>query len=117
MSDVTRILTEIQNGDERAAAQLLPLVYRELHKLAASYLARERPGHTLQATALVHEAYVRLVGGRQSPSFRDQGHFFGAAAGAMRRILIENARRRHTAKRGGDRQREPLDELPAPQAD
>jgi len=136
MSDVTRILSQIDAGDPKAAAQLLPLVYDELRKLAAAKLAHERPGQTLQATALVHEAYLRLVGSlgdrdqgtgdREqvssdappaascplSPvSFNSRGHFFAAAAEAMRRLLVEQARRKGRLKRGGDRQRVDLDQL------
>jgi RNA polymerase sigma factor (TIGR02999 family) len=101
MADVTQILTAIERGDPHAAAELLPLVYDELRKLAAARLADEKPGQTLQATALVHEAYVRLVGGRQSDGWNSRGHFFGAAAEAMRRILVENARRKLRIKHGG----------------
>ena len=100
MSDVTRILNAIGRGDAQATDELLPLVYEELRILAAQKLAREKPGQTLQATALVHEAYVRLVGG-ESQNWNSRGHFFGAAAEAMRRILVENARRKKSAKRGG----------------
>jgi RNA polymerase sigma factor (TIGR02999 family) len=105
MSDVTRILSAIEQGDPQAAEQLLPLVYDELRKLAAQKLAQERPGQTLQATALVHEAYLRLVDGPQSQGFNTRGHFFAAAAEAMRRILVENARRRGRIKHGGGRER------------
>jgi RNA polymerase sigma factor (TIGR02999 family) len=101
MSDVTRILSAIEHGDPQAAGQLLPLVYEELRKLAAQRLAREAPGQTLQATALVHDAYLRLVGGAAPAGWKGRGHFFGAAAEAMRRILIENARRKRAAKRDG----------------
>ncbi len=104
MADVTRILNAIEKGDPRATQELLPLVYDELRLLAAQKLARESPGQTLQATALVHEAYIRLLG----PDARDwdrRGHFFAAAAEAMRRILVENARRKRSSKRGGNRQR------------
>jgi RNA polymerase sigma factor (TIGR02999 family) len=138
MSDVTRILSQIDAGDPHATEQLLPLVYDELRKLAAARLAHEKPGQTLQATALVHEAYLRLVGGRgdrgqgtgdrESPtgidqelspvfsplspvSFNSRGHFFAAAAEAMRRILIDQARRREATKRGGEMQRHDVDEL------
>jgi RNA polymerase sigma factor (TIGR02999 family) len=106
MNDVTRILDAVGQGDPRAAAQLLPLVYDELRRLAAAQMAREKPGHTLDATALVHEAYLRLVGDQQ---FENRRHFFAAAAEAMRRILVENARRKRSLKRGGDRQRVDLD--------
>src|SRR5512136_3488320 len=98
MSDVTRILTAIDEGDPHAAGQLLPLVYAELRKLAAQRLAHEKPGQTLQATALVHEAYLRLVGDQH---FDNRGHFFAAAAEAMRRILIEAARRKAAVRHGG----------------
>jgi RNA polymerase sigma factor (TIGR02999 family) len=107
MSDVTRILSQIESGDPSAAEQLLPLVYEELRKLAAAKLAHEKPGQTLQATALVHEAYLRLVGGNGSSDWNSRGHFFAAAAEAMRRILIERARRKGL----GDRQWLPLDDL------
>ena len=133
MSDVTRILTQIESGDPAAAEQLLPLVYDELRKLAAAKLAHEKPGQTLQATALVHEAYLRLVGpgvGSQesgvgeaesdslsptpdprspTPAFSSRGHFFAAAAEAMRRILVEQARRKKRDKHGGGRHRVDLD--------
>jgi RNA polymerase sigma factor (TIGR02999 family) len=102
MSDVTRVLSDVEKGDQQAAEQLLPLVYEELGKLAAQKLAHEKPGQTLQATALVHEAYLRLVGDQQ---FDNREHFFAAAAEAMRRILIENTRSRRRTKRGGDRLR------------
>jgi RNA polymerase sigma factor (TIGR02999 family) len=105
MSDVTQILAAIDNGDAEAADRLLPLVYGELRKLAALRIAQEKPGQTLQATALVHEAYLRLVGGREDQPWNSRGHFFGAAAEAMRRILVENARRKHALRRGGDRQK------------
>jgi DNA-directed RNA polymerase specialized sigma24 family protein len=142
MSDVTRILSQIDAGDPQAAEQLLPLVYDELRKLAAAKLAQEKPGQTLQATALVHEAYLRLVGRsvlRESlqcsptdhpptdlltdrppaPAFHSRGHFFAAAAEAMRRILVENARRRKAEKRGGGAEREELHEsaIAAPRPD
>jgi RNA polymerase sigma factor (TIGR02999 family) len=103
MSDVTRILNAIDSGDPRAAEQLLPLVYEELRTLAAQRLAHEAPGQTLQPTALVHEAYLRLVGDGADQHWDGQRHFFAAAAEAMRRILVENARRKHRAKRGGVR--------------
>lgn len=117
MSDVTQILSRIDAGDPSAAAQLLPLVYEELKKLAAAKLAHEKPGQTLQATALVHEAYLRLVGptGAGQP-WNSRGHFFGAAAEAMRRILVENARRKGRLKHGGDHNRVDLD-LACPVAD
>jgi len=145
MSDVTRILSQIESGDQAAAEQLLPLVYDELRKLARSKLTHEKPGQTLQATALVHEAYLRLVGGpgvgsqesgvsdqsqittNLTPdscpltpvSFSSRGHFFAAAAEAMRRILVDSARRKQRLKRGGDREREPLeeDQIAAPSVD
>src|SRR6266568_1929219 len=105
MDEVTRILGEIERGDEGAAARLLPLVYNELRRLAAQRLAREKPGQTLQPTALVHEAYLRLVGKGDGPHWEGRSHFFAAAAEAMRRILVENARRKRSLKRGGERQR------------
>ena len=101
MSDVTRILSAIEQGDPQASAQLLPLVYEELRRLAAQKMADEAPGRTLQATALVHEAYLRLVDGEEGGRWNSRGHFFAAAAEAMRRILVEQARRRCAAKRGG----------------
>jgi RNA polymerase sigma factor (TIGR02999 family) len=110
MNEVTRILSAIEQGDGNAAAQLLPLVYDELRNLAAQRLAQETPGQTLQATALVHEAYLRLVGGDQDQPWNSRGHFFAAAAEAMRRILVDNARRKHSHKRGGQRQRVGLEE-------
>ena len=115
MSDVTHILSAIEAGDPHAAEQLLPLVYDELRQLAAHKLAQEKPGQTLQATALVHEAYLRLVGNLapgESPGakYTGRGHFFAAAAEAMRRILVDQARRRKAAKRGGQASREDLDE-------
>jgi RNA polymerase sigma factor (TIGR02999 family) len=121
MSEVTRILSAIERGDPHAAEQLLPLVYDELRKLAAQRLAQEKPGQTLQATALVHEAYLRLVGqdAEAATAARWQGrqHFFASAAEAMRRILIDNARRRRRDKRGGGRLRIELnEEIPAPPA-
>src|SRR4051812_34062797 len=105
MDDVTRVLSAIDQGDPRAAEQLLPLVYDELRKLAARRLAREKPGQTLQATALVHEAYLRLVDVEQAQRWNSRGHFFAAAAEAMRRILVEKARRKDRLKRGGERAR------------
>ena len=110
MNDVTRILSAIERGDTQAAERLLPLVYDELRRLAAQRLAQEKPGQTLQATALVHEAYLRLVGSDPNQPFDGRGHFFAAAAEAMRRILVESARRRKAAKRGGGRCRTGLDE-------
>jgi RNA polymerase sigma factor (TIGR02999 family) len=109
MSDVTRILNAIEQGDPLAAEQLLPLVYDELRQLAAAKLAQEKPGQTLQATALVHEAYLRLVDVAQAQQWNSRGHFFAAAAEAMRRILVEQARRRKAVKRGGGAEREALD--------
>ena len=110
MSEVTRILGAIEQGDPSAPEQLLPLVYDELRKLAAQRLAQEKPGQTLQATALVHEAYVRLVDVHEAQRWNSRGHFFAAAAEAMRRIVIDNARRKRRPKHGGDRQRVDLDE-------
>ena len=110
MSEVTRILSAIEQGDPHAAEELLPLVYDELRKLAAQRLAEERPGQTLQATALVHEAYLRLVGAQKVQPWNSRGHFFAAAAEAMRRILVEQARRKGRLKRGGDKKRVDLDE-------
>jgi RNA polymerase sigma factor (TIGR02999 family) len=110
MSDVTQILRAIDQGDPTAAEQLLPLVYDELRKLAAHRLAQERPGQTLQATALVHEAYLRLVGPDPAQQWDSRGHFFAAAAEAMRRILIDAARRKACPKHGGDRTRVDLEE-------
>src|SRR5437588_8048611 len=101
MSDVTQVLNAIEQGDPHAAEQLLPLVYDELRKLATQKLTQERPGQTLQATALVHEAYVRLVDVDKAQAWNSRGHFFAAAAEAMRRILVESARRKKTEKRGG----------------
>ena len=111
MSDVTQILSAIEAGDPKAAAELLPLVYDELRKLAAARLAQEKPGQTLQPTALVHEAYLRLVGGSQPQDWGGRGHFFAAAAEAMRRILIDHARRKQTRKSGGGRDRLNLDDV------
>jgi len=111
MNDVTRILGQIETGDPQAAAQLLPLVYDELRKLAVHKLASEKPGQTLQATALVHEAYLRLVDIEQAQHWNSRGHFFAAAAEAMRRILVENARRKRSEKRGGGRMRVDLDDI------
>jgi RNA polymerase sigma factor (TIGR02999 family) len=105
MSDVTRILSQIESGDPKAAEQLLPLVYQELRRLAAAKMAQEKPGQTLQATALVHEAYVRLVDVDQAQHWDSRGHFFAAAAEAMRRVLIDAARRRASQKHGGAHQR------------
>jgi RNA polymerase sigma factor (TIGR02999 family) len=110
MSEVTRVLSALSQGDSQAAEQLLPLVYQELRKLAAQKLAQEKPGQTLEATALVHEAYLRLVDVDKAQHWSSRAHFFAAAAEAMRRILIENARRKQRAKHGGNRQRIELDE-------
>src|SRR5262249_30935618 len=109
MNEVTRILSAVEAGDPRAAEQLLPLVYDELRQLAAVRVAQESPGQTLQATALVHEAYVRLVDAERVQTWDGRGHFFAAAAEAMRRILIDRARRRQSQKRGGDRRKVELD--------
>jgi RNA polymerase sigma factor (TIGR02999 family) len=119
MSEVTRILTAIEQGDPHAAAQLLPLVYDELRQLAAQKLAQEKPGQTLQATALVHEAYLRLVDTEKVQQWSSRGHFFAAAAEAMRRILVEQARRRKALKRGGPAERQALNvaEVAAPGPD
>jgi RNA polymerase sigma factor (TIGR02999 family) len=108
MTDLTRILSAVEQGDPQAAAQLLPLVYDELRKLAAQRLAQEKPGQTLQATALVHEAYLRLVGASEPRDWNGRGHFFAAAAEGMRRILVENAQRKQSAKAGGPWQRQEL---------
>src|SRR5262245_42059094 len=110
MSDLTRILSAIELGDAHAAEQLLPLVYDELRKLAAAKLAQEKPGQTLQATALVHEAYIRLVGVEPAQHWNSRGHFFAAAAEAMRRILVERARQKLGPQRGGGRARLNLEE-------
>jgi RNA polymerase sigma factor (TIGR02999 family) len=112
MSDVTRILNAIERGDAGATDRLLPLVYEELRLLAARKLSQESPGQTLQATALVHEAYLRLVG-EQKQDWAGRAHFFRAAAEAMRRILIDNARRKKSEKRGGSRQRVDIEQTPA----
>jgi RNA polymerase sigma factor (TIGR02999 family) len=118
MDEVTRVLIAIEKGDPKAGGQLLPLVYDELRRLAAQRLARESPGQTLQATALVHEAYLRLVGRSEEQNWNSRGHFFAAAAEAMRRILVESARRRACARHGGGRNRVDLDAsaLIAPEA-
>ncbi len=108
MNDVTRILSSIEQGDPQAAEQLLPLVYDELRRLATAKMAHEKPGQTLQATALVHEAYLRLVGQEQAQHWKNRGHFFAAAAEAMRRILVDNARRKKSDKAGGGWQRHEL---------
>jgi RNA polymerase sigma factor (TIGR02999 family) len=111
MNAVTRILSAMEAGDPHAADQLLPLVYEELRKLAVAKLAQESPGHTLQPTALVHEAYLRLVDGNGAQGWDSRGHFFVAAAEAMRRILVESARRKQAVKHGGGKQRVPLEEF------
>src|SRR5437588_142962 len=118
MSDVTQVLNAIEQGDPHAAEQLLPLVYDELRQLATQKMAQEAPGQTLQATALVHEAYLRLVGVDTVQHWDNRGHFFAAAAEAMRRILVENARRKRSHKHGGDRKRQELDpsRIAAPEA-
>src|SRR5262245_34701281 len=115
MAEVTRLIDAAAAGDAKAASELLPLVYDELRKLAAARMAEERPGQTLQATALVHEAYVRLVGPMDAPKWHGRGHFFAAAAEAMRRILVETARRKHAEKRGGDRARADVALLAGPE--
>jgi RNA polymerase sigma factor (TIGR02999 family) len=112
MTEVTRILSAIEQGDPHAAEQLMPLVYEELRHLAAHRLGQEKPGQTLQATALVHEAYLRLVDVEKTQHWNSRGHFFAAAAEAMRRILVEHARRKGRQKRGGDRVRIDLDDVP-----
>ncbi len=109
MTDVTQILSQIESGDPSAAGHLLPLVYDELRKLAAAKLAHEKPGQTLQATALVHDAYIRLVDVEKARHWDSRGHFFAAAAEAMRRILVENARRKLSLKHGGQFQRQDVD--------
>jgi RNA polymerase sigma factor (TIGR02999 family) len=111
MSEATRILSAIEQGDPSAAEQLLPLVYEELRRLAAHRLAQEKPGHTLQPTALVHEAYMRLLDVERVQQWNSRGHFFAAAAEAMRRILVEEARRKHAEKRGGQHQRLALENV------
>jgi RNA polymerase sigma factor (TIGR02999 family) len=117
MTDVTRILSAIEQGDPQAAHQLLPLIYEELRKLASQRLAQENSGQTLQATALVHEAYLRLVGSEEGQHWDSRGHFFAAAAEAMRRILVDNARRKRSLKRGGNQARQSFnpDSLAAPE--
>jgi RNA polymerase sigma factor (TIGR02999 family) len=119
MSDVTQILQAIEHGDAKAANELLPLVYQELRRLAAHKMSNEAPGHTLQPTALVHEAYLRLVGPAQSQPWEGRGHFFAAAAEAMRRILVDRAREKKALKRGGNLERVDIDavELPSPMPD
>ncbi len=117
MSDITRILSQIAAGDQSAAELLLPQVYDELRKLAATKMAQEKPGQTLQATALVHEAYLRIVGDGDSQQWESRGHFFASAANAMRRILVESARRKHRSKHGGELERIVLADYPAPMDD
>ncbi len=117
MNEVTRVLSAIEQGDPRAAEQLLPLVYDELRRLAAQRLTQERPGQTLQATALVHEAYLRLLDSERGQDWNSRGHFFAAAAEAMRRILVDNARRKRRPKHGGDQKRIPLDAIVLPVED
>jgi RNA polymerase sigma factor (TIGR02999 family) len=117
MDDMTRILSAIEQGDPQAAEDLLPLVYEELRRLAARRLAQEKPEQTLQATALVHEAYLRLVGQETGRPYKDRGHFFAAAAAAMRRILIDKARRKRSRKHGGELRRQPLEHVAAPEPD
>jgi RNA polymerase sigma factor (TIGR02999 family) len=114
MSEVSQILDAVAGGDQQASAQLLPLVYAELRRLATTLLSQEAPGHTLQPTALVHEAYLRLVGADDERSWNSRGHFFGAAAEAMRRILVESARRKQRIKHGGELQRQELEEYDVP---
>src|SRR5690242_10512989 len=114
MNEVTRILSAIERGDPQAAEQLLPLVYDELRRLAAQMLAREKAGQTLQATAMVHEAYLRLLDSERGRDWNSRGHFFAAAAEAMRRILVDNARRKRRPKHGGDQKRVPLDAVALP---
>jgi RNA polymerase sigma factor (TIGR02999 family) len=111
MHDITRVLNSMEQGDPQAAERLLPLVYEELRKLAAQKMAQEAPGQTLEATALVHEAYVRVAGGDVKQPWNGRAHFFGAAAEAMRRILIDNARRKHAARHGGGMHRHHIMEL------
>src|SRR5438874_6502602 len=113
MDEITQVIEQVGRGDPHAARELLPLVYEELRRLAAAKLAHEAPGQTLQATALVHEAYLRLVDVEGAPHWNSRGHFFAAAAEAMRRILVDQARRKQSKKRGGDRARLDLDKLAA----
>ncbi len=114
MTDVTRILNAIEQGDAKAADELLPLVYEELRLLAAQRMAQEKPGQTLQATALVHEAYIRLVG-LEKQNWGSKGHFFRAAADAMKRVMVDYARQKKSLRRGGDHERVPLDDVNIPQ--
>jgi RNA polymerase sigma factor (TIGR02999 family) len=109
MSEATQLMNAMENGDPHAARKLFPLIYEELRRMAAQWLVQEKPGQTLQPTALVHEAYLRLIGVPQPQQFDGRGHFFAAAAEAMRRILVENARRKNALKRGGQRERQPFD--------
>jgi RNA polymerase sigma factor (TIGR02999 family) len=115
--DVTRILDSLSRGEQKATGELLPIIYDELRRLAAQRLAREAPGQTLQATALVHEAYLRLVGGHPDRAWNGRAHFLAAAAEAMRHILVDNARRKARKKRGGERRRIELADTPAPNPD
>src|SRR5262249_44420016 len=115
MSDVTQILERVERGDGKAAEELLPLVYEELRKLAAAKMAQEAPGQTLQATALVHEAWLRLAGPSQSQAWENRGHFFAAAAEAMRRILIERARRKAAERHGGGLEQVDVDQIDVPE--
>jgi RNA polymerase sigma factor (TIGR02999 family) len=117
MSEVSRILESMEQGDAQAASKLLPLVYDELRRLAGASLGREKAGQTLDATGLVHEAYLRLVGQNAPKTYKDRGHFFATAACAMRRILIDNARKKQAARRGGGRRREQLVDVAAPETD
>lgn len=117
MADVTQILSAIERGDSHAAEMLLPLVYDELRKLAAEKMTHENPGQTLQATALVHEAYLRLVGSETRRTYRDRSHFFASAATAMRRILVDSARAKRSDKRGGARPKQRLEDMAAPLPD
>ena len=117
MTEVTRVLSAIERGDPQAAGQLLPLVYDELRRLAAQRLAQEKPGQTLQATALVHEAYLRLLDSERGQDWNGRGHFFAAAAEAMRRILVDHARRKRRPKHGGGQKRLPLDAIALPVED
>jgi RNA polymerase sigma factor (TIGR02999 family) len=116
MNDVTRVLQQIEQGDPLADRSLLPLVYQELRRLAAQKLSREPPGHTLQPTALVHEAYLRLIGPDEKPQWKSRAHFFAAAAETMRRVLVDQARQKKSLKRGGGRERVELEDFPAPLA-
>ena len=116
MSEVTQILGKIESGDQQASNELLPLVYEELRKLAAARMTAERPEHILQATALVHEAYLRLVDVEKAQQWDSRAHFFAAAGEAMRRILVDNARQRRALRHGGDRERDPLTDLESPES-